>query len=45
MTKMNKSIKIFAIAIIAAVSTFLALLLAGLGTTGITDLQGNWATG
>lgn len=41
---MNKSIKIFAIAIIAALSTFLTLLLAGLGTAGITDLQGNWVS-
>lgn len=41
---MNKSIKIFATATIAALATFLTLLLAGLGTTGLTDLQGNWVS-
>lgn len=39
---MNKSIKIIGTGVVAAIAAFLALLLSGLGTTGMTDLAGNW---
>ncbi len=41
---MNKSIKIVGIGEVAAVVTFFALLLAGLGTTALADSEGNWVS-
>ncbi len=41
---MNKSIKIIGIGVVAAVVTFLTLLVSGLGTTGLGDSEGNWVS-
>ncbi len=41
---MNKSIKIVSTGVVAAVVTFFALLLSGLGTTGLADSEGNWVS-
>jgi hypothetical protein len=41
---MNKSIKIICTGAVAAVVTLFALLLSGLGTTGLSDSEGNWVS-
>lgn len=41
---MNKPVKIVGIGIIAALVVLFALLLSGLGTTGMTDSEGNWVS-
>jgi hypothetical protein len=41
---MNKSITIVSTGVVAGVVTFFALLLSGLGTTGLTDSEGNWVS-
>lgn len=41
---MNKTFKTVSTGIITAVATFFALLLAGLGTTGLADSEGNWVS-
>ncbi len=41
---MNKLIKIVGTGAIAAIATFFALLLSGLGTTGFTNSDGTWVS-
>jgi len=41
---MNKTIKPIGVGVVAAVATFLALLFSGLGTTSITNSEGNVVT-
>jgi len=41
---MNKNIKVLGIAIVAAVAAFIVLLLSGLGTTSLADINGDIQT-
>jgi len=41
---MNTLVKALSIGAIAAVATFFALILSGLGTTGLTNSEGNWVS-
>ncbi|MCW4017915.1 MAG: hypothetical protein NWF00_04445 [Candidatus Bathyarchaeota archaeon] len=41
---MNTLIKAVGTGVVAAVATFFALVLSGLGTTGLADSQGNWVS-
>jgi hypothetical protein len=41
---MNKVLKIIGTGAVAAVVAFFVLLLSGLGTTGLADVEGNWVS-
>ncbi len=41
---MNKNIKVLGMAIVAAVAAFIVLLLSGLGTTSLADINNNIQT-
>lgn len=44
MNKTNKLIRAVNTGVIAAVATFVTLLLAGLGTTGLRNYEGDWVS-